>query len=90
MQIKIDELIRANRLAQNALLDLENLPQNSLDEFRGHYRNLAEHARAKGFDLATVIASVEAEEEELVTRERRSVKARKPRKAKAVLAVKGT
>lgn len=89
LQIKIDELIRANRLAQNALLDLENLPQNSLDEFRGHYRKLAEQARAKGFDLATVIAGVEAEEE-LVTAQRRNVKARKPRKHKPILAVKGT
>lgn len=89
LQIKIDELIRANHLAENALLDLENLPQNSLDEFRDHYRKLAEHARAKGFDLATVIAAVEAEKE-LTSAESRKVKMRKPRKHKAVLAVKGT
>jgi low affinity Fe/Cu permease len=62
LQIKIDELIRANRGAENALLDLENLPQNSLDEFRDHYSRLAEHARAKGFDLAAVIADMEAEQ----------------------------
>src|SRR5688572_5188195 len=61
LQIKIDELIRANRGAENALLDLENLPQNSLDEFRDHYRKLAEHAREKGIDLASVIAGMEAE-----------------------------
>jgi low affinity Fe/Cu permease len=60
LQIKIDELIRANRGAENALLDLENLPQDSLDEFRDHYSRLAEHARAKGFDMAAVIASMEA------------------------------
>ncbi len=61
LQIKIDELIRANMGAQNALLDLENLPQGSLDEFRDHYRKLARHARARGFDLAQIIAEAEQE-----------------------------
>lgn len=63
LQIKIDELIRANLGAENALLDLEDLPQNSLDEFRDHYSKLAKHARAKGFDMAAVIAGMEAEQE---------------------------
>lgn len=63
LQIKIDELIRANEGAQNALLDLENLPQDNLDTFRDHYRKLAEHARSKGFDLASVVAGMEAEKE---------------------------
>jgi low affinity Fe/Cu permease len=67
LQIKIDELIRANRGAENALLDLEDLPQNSLDEFRDHYSRLAEHARAKGFDLAEVIAAMETEQKLLQT-----------------------
>ena len=67
LQIKIDELIRANLEAENALLDLEDLPQNSLDEFRDHYSKLAEHARAKGFDLAQVIAQMEAEQKLLQT-----------------------
>lgn len=90
LQIKIDELIRANELAENAMLDLENLPQNNLDEFRDHYRKLAEHARAKGFDLTSVIAGMEAEKK-LIQTERRNVKAaRKPRKRKLSLAVKGT
>jgi len=90
LQIKIDELIRANRVAQNALLDLENLPQNSLDEFRDHYRKLAEHARAKGFDLAAVIAGMEAEKQ-LLESEHKSVNRRqKTRKRKLSLAVKGT
>ena len=63
LQIKIDELIRANKGAQNALLDLESLPQDNLDTFRDHYRKLAEHARSKGFDLASVVAGMEAEKE---------------------------
>lgn len=68
LQIKIDELIRANMDAENALLDLENLPQGNLDEFRDHYRKLAEHARSKGFDLASVVAGMEAEREALSPR----------------------
>jgi low affinity Fe/Cu permease len=90
LQIKIDELIRANRIAENALLDLENLPQNSLDEFREQYRKLAEHARSKGFDLETVIARVEAEEKLLQAEGRGVKRPRKTRKRKLSLAVKGT
>jgi hypothetical protein len=33
------------------------LPQNSLDEFRDRYGRLAQHACAKGFDLAEIIAT---------------------------------
>jgi len=90
LQIKIDELIRANRGAENALLDLENMPQNSLDEFRDHYGKLAEHARAKGFDLAAVIAGMEAEQKLLQTRRHAVKSGRKTRKRKLSLAVKGT
>ena len=90
LQIKIDELIRANRIAENALLDLENLPQNSLDEFRDHYRKLAEHARAKGFDLGTLIAEVEAREKLLEAESRDVKRPKKTRKRKLSLAVKGT
>jgi low affinity Fe/Cu permease len=91
LQIKIDELIRANRGAENALLDLENLPQNSLDEFREHYRKLAEHARAQGFDLAEIIASMEAGKAP-GRPARRNLKhgSRKTGKRKLSLAVKGT
>lgn len=90
LQIKIDELIRANRGAENALLDLESLPQGNLDEFRDHYRKLAEHARAKGFDLKAVIAGMEAEKELLQSRNSTSKADRKTRKRKLSLAVKGT
>ena len=90
LQIKIDELIRADRGAENALLDLENLPQGNLDEFRDHYRKLAEHACAKGFDLEAVIAGMEAEKELLQNRSRHGKADRKTRKRKLSLAVKGT
>jgi low affinity Fe/Cu permease len=81
LQIKIDELIRANEGAQNALLDLENLPQDNLDTFRDHYRKLAEHARSKGFDLASVMAGMEAEKEILQHGKRGRAKSRKRKAA---------
>lgn len=47
MQIKLDELIRATKGAQNALLDIEELEQDQLDEFRAKYQTLASEARAE-------------------------------------------
>jgi low affinity Fe/Cu permease len=46
IQLKLDELIRATRGAHNALLDLEELDENLLDEFRARYELLAQMARA--------------------------------------------
>jgi low affinity Fe/Cu permease len=51
IQVKLDELIRATRGAHNALLDLEELEQDQLDQFRARYELLAAEARkalAKG------------------------------------------
>jgi low affinity Fe/Cu permease len=45
MQLKIDELIRAVEGAHKALLDLEDLSQEELDEVRKHYGRLAKEAR---------------------------------------------
>ncbi len=45
IQIKLDELIRATQGAHNALLDLEELEEKSLDEFRARYIALARAAR---------------------------------------------
>lgn len=47
LQIKIDELIRATKGAHNALLDLEEMEQDNLDEFRRRYQLLARAARAE-------------------------------------------
>lgn len=47
IQIKLDELIRATRGAHNALLDLEELEEGTLDEFRRRYEALASEARAE-------------------------------------------
>jgi low affinity Fe/Cu permease len=45
IQIKLDELIRALDGAHNALLDLENLEEDELDEIRKEYELLADKAR---------------------------------------------
>ena len=45
IQIKLDELIRATRGAHNALLDLEELEETTLDAFRVKYQAMAAAAR---------------------------------------------
>ncbi len=47
IQIKLDELIRATKGAHNALLDIEELEESHIDEFRMKYEDLAELARAQ-------------------------------------------
>ncbi len=47
IQLKLDELIRAHNGAHNAILDLEELDDALLDEFRARYRKLAAQARAE-------------------------------------------
>ncbi len=44
-QLKLDELIRSTKGAHNALLDLEELTQEDLEQFRTLYEKLAERAR---------------------------------------------
>lgn len=45
IQVKLDELIRATQGAHNALLDLEELEDERLEQFRARYLALAESAR---------------------------------------------
>ena len=45
IQVKLDELIRATKGAHNALLDLEELEDDEVDEFRKKYQLLADAAR---------------------------------------------
>jgi low affinity Fe/Cu permease len=46
IQVKLDELIRATHGAHNALLDLEELEDETLQDFRRRYQQLARLARA--------------------------------------------
>ena len=48
IQIKLDELIRATQGAHNALLDLEELDQETLATFKARYERLAQQARLSG------------------------------------------
>ncbi|QYZ70187.1 low affinity iron permease family protein [Neotabrizicola shimadae] len=45
IQLKLDELIRATQGAHNALLDLEELDERQLEQFRLNYEALAAAAR---------------------------------------------
>jgi low affinity Fe/Cu permease len=47
IQLKLDELIRATQGAHNALLDLEELEQDTLDTFKAKYQAIAKLAREK-------------------------------------------
>jgi low affinity Fe/Cu permease len=47
IQVKLDELIRATQGAHNALLDLEELEEETLEAFRLKYQALAKEARAQ-------------------------------------------
>ncbi|URL56968.1 low affinity iron permease family protein [Luteibacter flocculans] len=47
MQIKLDELINALQGANDALLDLEELDEKTLDAIRAHYTRRAAAARKK-------------------------------------------
>jgi low affinity Fe/Cu permease len=47
LQLKLDELIRVQGNAQNALLDLEELSEDELEEVRARYEAMAKKARDK-------------------------------------------
>jgi low affinity Fe/Cu permease len=47
LQLKVDELLRAVRGAQNAFINLEDLTEEDLGRIKERYAKLAEAARAK-------------------------------------------
>ena len=47
MHVKLDELIRSDKTAHNALLDLEDLEEKELDRIRSSYEQLAAQARGE-------------------------------------------
>ena len=48
LHIKLDELIRATQGAHNAMLDLEEMEEEKLDEVRERYETIAKDARKNG------------------------------------------
>ncbi|MEO8161461.1 MAG: low affinity iron permease family protein [Arenimonas sp.] len=48
IQIKLDELIRVTDAANNALMDLEELDEPTLDAHRERYETMARDSRASG------------------------------------------
>jgi low affinity Fe/Cu permease len=56
VQIKLDELIRSSR-AHNALLNLEELDDVTLERIRGHYCRLAEKGRGELEDVERALAA---------------------------------
>ena len=46
IHIKLDELIRSTKEAQNALMDLEEMEDDELDRLRADYEKIAEQARS--------------------------------------------
>src|SRR6266568_397460 len=50
VQLKLDELIRAIKSARNELVDLEDLEEEQLDQFRSRYETLAREARREQTD----------------------------------------
>jgi len=66
IHVKLDELIRAQAGAHNALLDLEELDGDLLDEVRLRYRNLAKKARddiqAGGRDIGCEEVEIEPDD----------------------------
>ena len=55
IQMKLDELIRATQGAQNVLLDLEDLEEENVEEFKRRYRALAQAARADELMITTMV-----------------------------------
>jgi low affinity Fe/Cu permease len=47
LQLKVDELLRSGRGAQNAFINLEDLSEQELERIKERYAALAERARSK-------------------------------------------
>ncbi len=63
VQVKLDELIRAVRGAQNSLLNVEDLTEDELDRLRARYEGLARRAQRKQTGQKDAAAKSRAEEQ---------------------------
>ena len=60
LQIKLDELIRVTKQAHNALLDLEELDENELEQLREKYESLAAEAKEEFSERLDEVKSTDA------------------------------
>ena len=58
VQLKLDELIRATKAAQNALLDIEELSEEELDVIKARFERLARKARKDSAAKPAVAADI--------------------------------
>jgi low affinity Fe/Cu permease len=63
IQLKLDELIRANRRARNRLLDLEDLGEDELERVKAGFKELAEHRPEAADELREVLRKVRGTED---------------------------
>jgi low affinity Fe/Cu permease len=62
VQLKLDELIRVNRMARNDLIDLEDLSEQELDRIREKFAALAEKRASAAATAAAVAAGEDCED----------------------------
>jgi low affinity Fe/Cu permease len=58
IQLKLDELIRANAHARNRLLDLEDLGEDELERVKAGFKELAEHRPEAANELRKVLREI--------------------------------
>jgi low affinity Fe/Cu permease len=58
IQLKLDELIRANAHARNRLLDLEDLGEDELERVKAGFKELAEHRPEAANELRKALREI--------------------------------
>src|ERR1700691_542285 len=66
VQLKLDELIRATKAAQNTLLDIEELSEEDLDRIKTRYELLARTAREESGTRTVAAADPETSDHEAI------------------------
>ena len=63
VQLKLDELIRATKAAQNTLLDIEELSEEELDRIKAWFERLARKARQESSPGQTELIRLEGRQD---------------------------
>jgi low affinity Fe/Cu permease len=62
VQLKLDELIRVNRMARNAMIDLEDLSEEELERIREKFAGLAEQRASAAATAAAAAAGEDCDD----------------------------